>query len=515
MLTFGQLSRRNGQRWPNKPAFVEQHRRVTWGEFDRRTDQLAAALRNLGVTQGERVAMLGHDCIETAEVFVACTKIGAIRVGLNPRLAPREIALLIKDCGASVLITTAECEPLLRELSPESKPMIIGVGAGHGQILDYERVIDSEESVGTVEQTPGLVAMIAYTTGSTGLPKGAVYQHSKLLESILMIALCEGIDSRSIWLHAMPAAGIPIMHMMRNIFHAATTVIVGQWDAEKALYLMEREKTTNTVLVPTMLNSLLACKDLDRTNVSSMRLLGYGASTLPAATIKNAMAAFGCPFLQMYGTTELMGMSMMLYPEDHALGLQGNPQILTSTGKPLPWVDVRVVDEEGIDVKPGEPGELIIRSAYRFDHYWRNVEQTEAALKDDWIYTGDIGRIDNDQYVYLNDRAKFKIKTGGYLVYPTEVENVLAEHECVDEIAVVGVPDAQWGDRIEAVVTLKKDHTTDPEKLRAFCKEKIATFKVPKHVSIWSNMPKGPTGKIQKLAVIEKLIAEQKSNEGV
>jgi acyl-CoA synthetase (AMP-forming)/AMP-acid ligase II len=200
-------------------------------------------------------------------------------------------------------------------------------------------------------------------------------------------------------------------------------------------------------------------------------------------------------------------MSMMLYPEDHALGMSSQPQVLTSTGKPLPWVDVRVVDESGHDVVAGQPGELVIRSDFRFDHYWHNPAQTEEVLRDGWIYTGDIGFIDDDGYVYLNDRAKFKMKTGGYLVYPTEVENVLAEHEAVDEVAVVGIPDPQWGDRIEAAITLKPGASTDGETLRAFCRDRIASFKVPKRVVIWEQMPKGPTGKIQKLEVIERLSA--------
>lgn len=506
MLTFGQLCRRNGERWPRRAAFVEDARRVTWGELDRRTDQLGAALRSLGVQQGERIAMLGFDCMEVAEVFIACAKVGAVRVGLNPRLAAPEIANLVKDCGASVLFVTADCEHLLKEVSrAQGCPLIIGIGRGHGQIHDYERLVAAQEDIGRLEQTPGPVVMIAYTTGSTGLPKGAVYGHERFLQSILYVAMCEGITADTVWLHAMPAAGVPILHMLRNIFHAATTVIVGPWNASKALSLIARERTTNTVLVPTMLNSLLACSDLASTDVSSMRLFGYGASTLPAATIRNAMEAFRCPFLQMYGTTELMGMSMMLYPADHELGLKSRPEILTSTGKMLPYAELRVVDDEGKDMARGEAGELVIRSEFQFEEYWRNPKQTEEVLRDGWIFTGDIGRVDEDGYVYLNDRAKFKMKTGGYLVYPTEVENALAEHAAVDEVAVVGIPDERWGDRIEAVVTLRGGASAQPEELQAFCKDRIAAFKVPKRVHVWPEMPKGPTGKIQKLEVIARI----------
>ena len=345
--------------------------------------------------------------------------------------------------------------------------------------------------------------MIAYTTGSTGLPKGAVYPHEQFLRSILYIAMSEGIDASTRWLHAMPAAGIPIMHMMRNLYHAAASVIVGPWDADRALHLMERERTTNTVLVPTMLNSLLESRLLGQTDVSAMRLFGYGASPLPPATIRLAMQAFGRPFLQMFGTTELMGMSMMLFPSDHELGITSRPEILASAGKPLPFVDIRIVDDDGRDVAIGDIGELIVRSEVAFAGYWNAPDKDRETIRDGWIYTGDMARLDDSGYVYLSDRAKFRIKTGGYNVFPTEVENVLAEHPAVNEVAVVGLPDPHWGERIHAVVSILAGQSAGEEELRAFCRDKIATFKIPKSIEIWQELPKGPTGKIQKRSIIE------------
>ncbi len=354
--------------------------------------------------------------------------------------------------------------------------------------------------------------MIAYTTGSTGLPKGAVYDHEKMVTSILYIALCEGIDAECRWLHAMPAAGIPIMHMMRNIFHAGATVIVGRWDADRALHLIESERTTNTVLVPTMLNSLLESSLLGRTDVSSMKLMGYGASPLPPATIREAIAAFNRPFLQMFGTTELMGMSMMLLPEDHRLGLAERPEILASAGKPLPYVDVRTVDDEGRILPAGETGELIIRSEVAFSGYWNAPDKDRETIRDGWIHTGDMARLDKAGYVYLSDRMKFRIKSGGYNVFPTEVENVLAEHPAVNEVAVIGLPDKHWGERIHAVVSLFNGASAEPAELQAFCRGKIATFKQPKSVEIWPELPKGPTGKIQKRSIVE--FYAQKAQDG-
>jgi acyl-CoA synthetase (AMP-forming)/AMP-acid ligase II len=510
MLTFGQLIRRNGRNWPLKPAYVEIDRRVTWGEFDRRSDRLGHGLRDLGVRSGDRVAILASDCIEVAEVFAACAKIGAIRVGLNARFAEREIAALITDCTPKAIFVQRAHIKLFQAAQvivaqTTGRPWassVIGFGPGGGGD-DYETLIDNHAGAGPLAQTRFETIMIAYTTGSTGLPKGAVYPHQKFLNSIIYTALLEGTDFDARWLHAMPAAGIPIMHMLRNIFHASTTVIIGPWDAEKALMLMEREATTNTVLVPTMLNSLLESDRLTKHDTSSMRLMGYGASPLPPATIREAMAAFTCPFLQMYGTTELVGMSMMLTPGDHRLGIESRPEILASAGKALPFVDLRIVDEAGRDVAEGEAGELIVQSEVGFEAYWNAPEKTAETLIDGWLHTGDIATRDADGYIYLRDRAKFRIKTGGYNVFPTEIENVLAEHPAVNEVAVVGLADPRWGERIHAVVSLTQGQSVTADGLRDFCKGKIAAFKIPKTIDIWAEIPKGATGKIQKRAIID------------
>lgn len=513
MPSFGELARRNGQTWASKDAFIELDRRVTWGEFDRRTDALGHALRAAGVQPGDRVAMLATDCIETAELFIACTKIGAVRVGLNARLAPPEIAALINDSAPKLVFVQAACERISGaaepEIAPGLAPAFVGFGGAHRFRLDYEELIGRQLGTGPLKHTPGEIVMIAYTTGSTGLPKGAVYPHASFLNSILYCLLYEAAGHDAVWLHAMPAAGIPIMHMLRGLFSGASTVIVGPWEPQRALHLIARERATNTVLVPTMLNSLLGVGDLGKHDVTSMRLMGYGASPLPAATIREAVRAFGCPFLQMYGTTELVGMSMMLLPSDHALGMASRPEILASAGKALSFVELRIVDDDRQDVAPGEIGELIVRSEVMFPAYWRAPEKFAETVIDSWLYTGDMARQDADGYVYLGDRAKFRIKTGGYNVFPTEVENVLAEHPAVDEVAVVGLPDAIWGERIHAVVTLKPGAAVDAEVLRNSCRGRIADFKVPKTLEIWPELPKGPTGKIQKRAIIGRCMADK------
>ena len=501
MLRFGDLIRRNGLYWPEKEAFIDENRRVGWGEYNARTDALGHALRQLGVSRGDRVAIVAGDCIELAETFGACMKIGAVRVGLNPRLAAPEIAALLGDCAPSVLFVHSGSAALLGGIPRDTGIRFIEFGASKES--EYERLIRRFIDGPALTHSPHEIAMIAYTTGSTGLPKGAVCNHEKLVASTLYIALSEGINAECRWLHAMPAAGVPLLHLMRNIFHAGATVIVGRWDAERALYLIERERTTNTVLVPTMLNSLLESDRIGRTDLSSMKLIGYGASPLPPATIRDAMATFRRPFLQMYGTTELMGMSMMLLPHDHEIGLRETPEILASAGRPLPYVDVRVVGEDGSALPAGETGELAVRSEVAFMGYWNAPEKDRETVRDGWLHTGDMARIDAAGYVYLGDRMKFRIKSGGYNVFPTEVENVLAEHPAVNEVAVIGLPDPHWGERIHAVVSLAGGKAVTPDELQNFCRDKIAAFKIPKSVEIWPGLPKGPTGKIQKRSIID------------
>ncbi|WFU50521.1 class I adenylate-forming enzyme family protein [Sinorhizobium terangae] len=513
MLTFGDLIRRNGLNWGDKDAFVEMDRRRNWREFHARTDALGHAMRRLGVTAGDRVAVLSTDRIEVAETFGACMKVGCVRIGLNPRLAPPEIAALVADCSPAVIFAHCDHLPLIDRTARAAVPTpdvrgemrVIEFGSLSSE---YEKLIFAESDQPELVQTPHPIAMIAYTTGSTGLPKGAVYPHGAFLQSILYTALLEGIDPSSRWLHVMPAAGAPLMHMIRNLFHAAATVIVGPWSAEQALLLIERERTTNVVLVPTMLNALLESSMIGRTDMSSMRLFGYGGSPLPPKTLKEAMRVFARPFLQMFGTTELMGMSMMLFPSDHELGITARPEILASAGKSLPFVDVKLVDENGGPLPSGETGELIVRSDTSFSGYWNAPEKSAEVVKGGWIYTGDMARIDETGYVYLRDRVKFRIKTGGYSVFPTEVENALAEHPAVNEVAVVGLPDERCGERIHAVVSIVSGRTVTSDELREFCRDRIAAFKIPESIEVWATIPKGPTGKIQKRAVIEHYTAK-------
>lgn len=505
MLTLGKLIEHNANNFANQDAYVEIDRRRTWSDLHNRSDAFGFALKELGISSGDRVGVILKDCIEVVETIAACAKIGATRVGLNYRLAPLEIGQLIDDSGIDCLVVQAPLANIAKEAveKADRKPIIIGIGANHSLDQNYEDLIFANLSKLPLIQTPHERLMICYTTGSTGLPKGAIYPHQKMIESTAAIALSEGARSEDVWLHAMPASGVPIIHLLRNIFHGSKCAIIGDWSAEKALTLIEQEKCSITVLVPTMLSDLLGSGLIHDYDCTSMRQLGYGSSPLPPATIREAMEAFGCEFLQMYGTTELMGMGTMLMPHDHDQALSEGNTHLASIGRSLHYIDTKIVNEQEEEVKPGEAGELLIKTDYVIPGYWnQNLKYTET-VKNGWLFTGDIATKDEDGFIYLKDRAKFRIKSGGYNIFPTEIENCLAEHPSVAEVSVFGLPDPKWGDRIHAVITLPPNQSASPQELKDFCRGRIADFKIPKDIEVWDTLPKGPTGKIQKREIID------------
>lgn len=514
--TLGKLVERAARVRGNQVAYVEMDRSRSWSDIHRRTDALGHALRRLGVRSGDRVGVISRDAIEVAETIIACGKIGAIRVGINYRLAAPEIAALIDDSALDMLFVQASLVEPIGAASSQArrKVRMVGMNGEHGLELDYERLIADAMSAGELNQTPGDILMIAYTTGSTGLPKGAIYPHRLMMESMAAIALSEGAVPDDVWLHAMPAAGIPVMHLLRNVFHGSKCAILGEWNAERALTLIEREKCSIMVLVPTMVTDLLASGLIPKFDCSSIRQLGYGSAPLPPSTLRAAMKALGCRFLQMYGSTELMGMSMMMTATEHEMALETSHPCLGSAGRPLHYVDVRIVDEDGHDVADGMEGELVVRCDYVIPGYWNQNVVYSDTVRDGWLMTGDIATRDADGFIYLKDRAKFRIKSGGYNIFPTEIENCIAEHPAVSEIAVFGVPDQKWGDRIVAVLSLMPGHSAAPEEFRDFCRGRIANFKIPKQVHIWDSLPKGPTGKIQKREIIARCIAAEAAGTG-
>lgn len=515
MLKLGEIVANNAKFKADCVAYVELERGVTWAQIHGRTDALGHAFRAMGLRRGDRIGFLAKDCIETVETLITCAKVGAIRVGLNHRYAPAELAKLINDSGIGFIVVHAHYLALAEDAISRSdrQPKIICVGTGHHLNADYDRMIASELDKAALRQTPHDTLMICYTTGTTGAPKGAIYPHEKMLESVASIALCEGTRSDDVWLHVMPASGVPIFHMLRALFHGGKTVITDEWNIENILTLIERERCTMTVMVPTMILSLLESGLIPKYDCSSMRQINYGAAPMPPAAIKNALKVFGCRFVQLYGSTELMGMVTMLMHEDHIRGVNDDHPCIASVGRPLYHTQIRIVDETGADVALGEAGELLVKTEFVVPGFWNQNIKYADIVHDGWLRTGDIAVSDAEGYIYMKDRAHFRIKSGGYNIFPIEIENCIAEHPAVSSVAVFGIPDSKWGERVQCVLTVMPGMSVTEDEIKRFCRDRISSFKIPKVVEVWDALPLGATGKILKRQIIDMSIAKQLDTE--
>jgi acyl-CoA synthetase (AMP-forming)/AMP-acid ligase II len=493
--------------WPERTGYVAGATRRTWGETVDRVGRLAAALGALGVRKGDVVATLGRDGHTTVEVWFAAAITGAIRTGINWRYSAREVEHILRDARVSVLVVEGGGpEEILGKVDLMTLPhlrRVIGHDE-HGQELDYETLLAQHAPL-VPEDWPAFAdddaIAIHYTTGSTGLPKGVVWSHRSVVVAQLNTWLQSGARHDDVFLHCLPAAGVPVLLATWNVFVGATIVLMSQFSAGEALRLLEAERVTSTLLVPTMMLDVLDHPDRPGTDLSSLRLVIYGSAPASPALVRRAIDAFGCALQQWYGSTEgVGGWFTMLHDSDHRWALEHDPGLLQSCGRPTLHTELRIVDEQGGALPPGEVGEIAVRSeAVMTEYLGLPAETAEALPGGGWLKTGDVGRLDERGYLYLVDRKKFMIITGAYNVYPVVVENVLAEHPAVREVLVVGAPDERWGEIVVAVVV---PHGEVPEdELMSFCRDRLATFEVPKRIVFVDQLPRGATGKLLKRVV--------------
>jgi acyl-CoA synthetase (AMP-forming)/AMP-acid ligase II len=492
--------------WPDRTAYVADGIGHSWTETVDRVARLAAGLTALGVGKGDVVATLGRDSHATVEVWYAASTLGAVRSGINWRYAAAEVEHILQDARVTVLVIEGgPAEQLLDQVDRSVLPdlrHVVGVGQ-HRQSHDYETLLAKQAPL-EVRDWPDLAGddpiAIHYTTGSTGLPKGVVWSQRSVVDVQLNTWLQSGARTDDVFLHCLPAAGVPILLATWNVFVGGCIVLMPQFGAGEALRLIEAERVTSTLLVPTMMLDLLNHPDRPSTDLSTLRLVRYGSAPATPALVRRAIDTLGCELQQWYGSTEgTGGWYAILHDSDHRRALAGEPDLLQSCGRPTLHTEVRILDETGRALPVGQIGEICVRSPTMMIGYHGLDEETAEALPGDgWLHTGDIGRLDKDGYLYLVDRKKFMIITGAYNVYPIVVENVVADHPAVREVAVVGVPDERWGEAIVAVVVA--DGTTEAEVLQ-FCRERLATFEVPKRVVFVEALPRGATGKLLKREV--------------
>ena len=497
MYTFTQPLTRALDTAAGSCAVVCQDNRRTYAELGARCRRLAGAMRKLGLAPQDRVGVVALNSDRYLELYLGLPAAGYVLVPVNSRLAPAEMRAILDDAGVSVVFADAEYPGT----------------AGVGQVLtmpgDYEDLIAAADEVPLGEGvTENDLAALFYTSGTTGAAKGAMHTHRSLVSSGLHFMATWPFDRQTRWLVASPMFHTGgILATLATVWASGTHVIMPRFDPDLAVDLIEREAVTHTLLVPTMLAAAAGAQLARPRDVSSLRYLSHGASPISAETLRRTRQAFpAAELLHVYGTTETTPITTLLPHEERIL----DTPLVHSCGQPAMGVEMRVVNDAMDDLPPGAVGQMAVRSPSVMAGYWRKPEATAEVMHGDWYLTGDLGYRDEESYIYLVDRAKDMIVSGGENIYSTEVEDALGSHPAVREVAVFGVPDPRWGEAVYAVVFARQPVTADV--LVAHCRQRIAGFKVPRRIELRAEpLPKSAAGKILKRELREPHWAGQQA----
>lgn len=510
--TFADIIYRNAILFPDNEAFVCGAERISFQLFNQRLNRLVHGLRALGIQKGEVIGILSWNCLEYPEAFGAAMKGGYVIAPYSPRLNAQELACVINDSEPRVIFlgpdSVETIDKIRNRLSNTSHFLVFG-DASDG-MMAYREVLEnhsSEEPEPMVAENDPLV--IFYTSGTTGSPRGALYTHREKLENTLVKALDIGLEFGDRHLVVLPMFHVGgDSHIWPFFLTGGCNVIMPKpsFDPAEMLRTIATEKITDVHIVPTQLVSLLALPDIERHDLRCLKRVWYAASAMPLEVLKRGLSTFGPIFLQGYGQTESGPHTTILRKSDHHHPDESTAEssVLASCGQPCIGVHMRIVDDKGQDVQAGTIGEIIVRSKRIMSKYWRRPDETAQAIQDGWLFTGDMGYYDEKGYIYIADRKKDMIITGGENVYPKEVEDVLYRHPAVEEATVIGVPDEYWVERVHAVVVLKRETEATAESLISFCREHLAHYKAPRSLEFVGTLPKNPAGKILKKEIRSK-----------
>jgi acyl-CoA synthetase (AMP-forming)/AMP-acid ligase II len=494
-VDVGQLVARAAARFAGRPALEGPQGTVSFAELGERVARLAAGLRGLGLQPGERVLDLQPNQNTYVETDLACATAGLTRVALNYRLHPDDWARIADDCGASALIYDARyAEPTEALRGGLGAGRVVVIGDGPGQ--PYHRLLDARPVPAAAHDVAELVSL-NYTSGTTGRPKGVRRTHRNRFASLVNMVhdVLGGPPGPSdVYLHAGPITHTSGLFLLPFLVSGAKQLILPAFDAAAVVEAVQRRGVTHTALVPTMVARLLALTDVDG-RLGGLKMLAYAGAPMPTEQIRRAHQRLTPNLVQYYGLVEAMPPVTLLDAADHAAGLAGEPELLTSAGRAALGVALRVVDEHGRDAPAGEVGEVLTRGDHVMGGYWNAAGDAAKAVRDGWLHTGDLGRLDPAGRLWLVDRKGDMIITGGYNVYPREVEDVIAEVAGVREVAVIGVADPEWGQRIVAL------YTGEPgaeERIAGHCRARLAAYKKPKEIRRVESFPLNATGKVAK-----------------
>jgi acyl-CoA synthetase (AMP-forming)/AMP-acid ligase II len=502
------LVERNAHLHAEDTHLVFGEHRATFSGFANRSLRLASALYDLGMRSQDRVAMLAMNCAEYLEVYGACEVAPFIIAPINYRLAAPEIEYILRDCAPRVLVFEQQYAQLIEALRPRLPGIQHYIAVGEhteGWAFRYEQVLSTGDSSGPpLRAAPEDIHSITYTSGTTGRPKGAMLSHECVLALFAAWSYELGADLGHKILLSMPYFHIGARSQGGAMtYRGATLVVHRSFDAREIVRTVQRERITQLHLAPTLMQAVLDLPDIEQFDLSSLRTINYAAAPMPLTTLKRAMQRFGPILINGYGQTEGAGTALRKHyhrPDGNAKDLER----LTSVGQPVLDTRVRIVDEHDQEVPLGSVGELCLHSRQNMVGYWNNSAASIETLRAGWLHTGDLARQDEDGFVYLVDRKKDMIVSGGENVYSREVEEALMSHPAVADVAVIGVPDQKWGEAVKGVVVCKPGAVCTAAELVAHCRTLIAGYKCPKSVEFVAELPRLPSGKISKVSLRER-----------
>jgi long-chain acyl-CoA synthetase len=504
--TYADIIYRNALLYPGQEAFIYASERVTFSEFNARVNRLIHALSSLGVKKGDGIGVLSWNCLEYADVYGAAMKGGFIISLFNPRLQANELDYIINYSEANTLFVGPELVEMVHSLRPrlsKVKDFISFEGPASEMICHRDLLATSPKQEPDVQVEEDDPLFLIYTSGTTGVPRGALYTHTRAMDDTrrLLIALSLELGDKHVQI-------MPLFHVggAKNFWGyfsvGGSNVIMPQrsFDPRATLQAIQDEKATDIHIVPTHLAAFLALPDLDKYDLGSLKRIFYAASPMPLELLKKGIEKWGPIFIQFYGLTESGPNATMLSKQQHKV-VDKSPEeqsILTSAGFPHIGVHVRIVDDKGEDVEPSQVGEIVVQSKAIMQEYWHKADETSETVVNGWLHTGDMGHYDERGFIYIVDRKKDMIVSGGENIYPREVEEVFYQHPAIKEVTVIGIPDPYWVEKVHAVVVLKEGANVTSDELIDFCKKRIARYKAPKSVEFVDSLPKTPSGKILK-----------------
>lgn len=503
-MNVGEVVRRHARWTPERTVVVWADEVTTYGHLDERSDRLLAALNDLGAHKGARVATLTDNCGRYVEVVAACAKGGLIVVPINPRLNAAEVGFIIDNSGASVLFASVTYREVITDTlaTVATPPTVFYLDQDDGE-AGYGRLVARGGEPAPVAVAPDDGLFISYTSGTTGTPKGALMTHHNLLMNAANVSYHFEMSPDAVVLVVMPQSTGGCNHhiVVPTLFVGGRMVIqdARNFASDRFMAAIRDHRVTHVQLVPTMIYRLLDFAEFDSYDCSSLKVIGYGSAPMSVERLREALERFGPIFIQVYGQTEAGSLAVCLSKRHHIEALEnGAYHVLASSGRPINTVGLRIVDENGNDCPTGEMGEIALAGDAITQGYWNAPEATASALRNGWLFTGDMARIDPAGFVYLVDRKKDIIISGGMNISAREIEETIYRHPGVRECAVLAVPDAHWGEAVKAVVSVREGHSVTEAEIIGLCRAGLAAYKCPRSVDFVEEFPKSAMGKILK-----------------